>query len=60
MTDCLFRLPRAGILTSLCKECGVDTSDRDKLFKGYHAIKLKQDVAFLPEYVGFQNIFRHM
>lgn len=40
------------------RECAEDIWNHLNKLNMYHATKLKQDGAFLPEYIGFQNVFR--
>lgn len=40
------------------RECAEDIWKHLNKLNMYHVTKLKQDGAFLPEYIGFQNVFR--
>ena len=40
------------------RECAEDIWNHLNKLNMYHVTKLKQDGAFLPEYIGFQNVFR--
>lgn len=47
---------RLAVLTP--KECARDIWDHLNKLHAHHVTNLKQDASFLPEYTGFQNVFR--
>jgi hypothetical protein len=47
---------RLAVLTP--KECARDIWEHLIKLQAYHITTLKQDASFLPEYTGFQNVFR--
>lgn len=47
---------RLAVLTP--RECARDIWEHLNKLHAYHVTTLKQDAAFLPEYTGFQNVFR--